>query len=76
MLHDESCLHSKLSPFLDGEWFRFEGFNRARSSQVDGDIGTVFDFQGKRLDDAAPLVFGIDWNWGRIANAQGRLPAV
>lgn len=65
MLHNKVGLHPEKCSLLDGEGFRFESFDRARGGKIDADVWTAFDFKGERLDDAAPLVFGVDSDGGR-----------
>lgn len=64
VLHDEVGLHAELGAFLDGEGFRFQSFDGTRGGQINGDVGTAFDFEGERFNDAAALVFGIDMDGG------------
>lgn len=76
MLNHKSCFHAELGSFFDSEGFCLESFNRTGSSQVDSYVRTALNFEGERLDDATPLVFGIDCNRRRITDAKGGLPAV
>ena len=64
VLHDEIGLHAELGALLDSEGFRFQSFDGTRSGQIDGDVGTAFNFEGEGSNDAAALVFGIDVDGG------------
>lgn len=76
MLHHKFRLHAKFGSFLDREGFALELIDRAGFGQVDGDVGTVFDFEGERFDDAAALVFGVDGDGGGGGDAEGGFPTV
>ena len=76
MLHYEIRFHAEFSSFLDGERGLFEIFEGTGAGQVDGDVGSAFDFEGERFDDAAALVFGVDGDGGGGGDAEGGFPAV
>lgn len=76
MLHDKGRLHAERGAFFDDEWLLFESLDRSWSSQVDGDVWSTFDFEGKRLDNAATMVIGVDCNRRRRGNAEGGFPTV
>jgi len=76
VLNYKVCFHAKMGSFFDGERFRLESLDGARSSQVDGDVRTTFDFESERLDHAAPLVFGVDCKRRRVTDTEGCFPAV
>lgn len=76
MLHNKRGFHAELCSLLNGEGFGLESFDGARGSQVDGDVGTAFDFQSERLDDTAPLVLRVDMDGGRTADTEGCLPTI
>ena len=76
VLHNEIGLHAELGPFLDGEGFGLQGLDGARGGQVDGDVGTGFDFEGEGFDDAAALVFGVHGDGRGGGNAERGFPAV
>lgn len=65
-----------MGAFFDDERLRFESFDRAGSGQVDDGVGSTFDFEGERSDNAATLVFGVDCNWWGRGNAEGGFPTV
>lgn len=59
MLHLERRLHPKLGTLLDSERFIFELIDGTGRGEVNGDIGTAFDFQGEGFDDAFARVAGV-----------------
>lgn len=76
MLHYEIRFHSEFGPFLDGERGLFQIVEGTWAGQVNRDVGSAFDFESERFDDAAALVFGVDVDgWGR-GDAEGGFPAV
>lgn len=76
MLNHKVRLHAETSPFLNSERLVLESIDGARSSQVDNDVRTAFDFEGEGLDDTFALVVGIHcYGWGR-REAEGGLPAI
>ena len=76
MLHHEVRLHTKLGALLDAERLRLECFQAPGGSQVDGDVGAAFNFQGEGFDYTASLVLGVDGDRRARGYAEGSFPAV
>ena len=76
MLHNEGRFHAEMGSLFDGERLRLESFNRTWCSQVDRDIGASFNFESERFDDTAPLIFGVNWEGRRAADAERGFPAI
>lgn len=56
MLDFEGDLHPELCAFLDAERLLFKCLESTRRRQIDGDIRSSFDLQGKCMYNAAALV--------------------
>ena len=76
MLYHKTRFHAELSSFFDGEGLCLQSFDGARSSQVNCDIGTTFDFKSECFDHAATLVFGVNADWWGGQDAERGFPAV
>ena len=59
LLDDELGLHLILATFFDSERFLLERFEGPSSGEIDCDIGSAFNLEGERLDDAEAGVIGI-----------------
>ena len=56
MLDFEGDLHSELGTLFDAERLFFESLESPRSRQVNGNIGSPFNLEGKCLYNAAAFV--------------------
>ena len=56
MLDFEGDLHSELSTLFDAERLFFESLESPRSRQVNGNIGSPFNLEGKCVYNAAAFV--------------------
>ena len=53
MLYLEGGFHAKFGAFFDSERLRFQRFDSTWCAQIDCDVGTIFDLEGKSKDDTA-----------------------
>lgn len=59
MLHLELCLHAELCAFLNPERLVLELLERAGGLEVDDYVGTAFDLEAEREDDAFAGIVGV-----------------
>lgn len=75
MLHQERGFHAKLGSLLDGERLVLEVIDGTGRGEVDGDVGTAFDFEGEGFDDTFARVAGVG-DGSAAAEAERGFPAV
>lgn len=73
MLHLELGLHTEFGTLLDSEGLVLESLDSTRGPEINGDVGTSFDLESQREDDAFAGIVGVGEVLAR-AKAERLLP--